>query len=127
TWSQYPVNLILFGFKASGKTYFGKKLANQLNCPFIDTDEELLGKFHSCSISQLYKTLGKKNFRHEEEKMIFSLHTQKQSVIALGGGGAILNKNIVPFLQTLGDLIYLKTSFETVKERILKQDPLPAF
>ena len=35
------MHLILFGFPGSGKTHFGKKLAKQLNRPFVDTDDLL--------------------------------------------------------------------------------------
>ncbi|MBI3236336.1 MAG: hypothetical protein HYZ48_01300 [Chlamydiales bacterium] len=32
------MNTILIGFKSCGKTYFGKKLAEHLSLPFIETD-----------------------------------------------------------------------------------------
>jgi len=35
------MNLILFGFKKCGKTYYGKRIAKELGLPFLDTDQRL--------------------------------------------------------------------------------------
>ena len=79
------LNVILIGFKNSGKTTLGKKLAAHLNWPFFDTDEALLEKHKKRSIKELYEALGEARFREEEQKMIESI-SFTQTVIALGGG-----------------------------------------
>lgn len=60
-------HIILFGFKSCGKTYLGKKLAQQLGHSFLDTDlilEELYaqkyGKLLKCP--QIYRQEGSKVF-----------------------------------------------------------------
>jgi len=120
------MNIILFGFKCSGKTHFGKMLAQELNRPFIDTDERIIEGFsHSLPISQIYRILGEKEFRNQENVVIQSLAQNTRSVIALGGG-TILNPENVKKLQKTGCLIYLAASFKTVQQRIFKKDT-PAF
>ncbi len=118
------MNIILFGFKGSGKTYLGKRFSASLNCPFIDTDElieEMYGKkINTCEI---YKIVGEKAFRDLERSAILSLPLSPPSVIALGGG-AVCNPENVRDLQNIGKLVYLKASFETLKKRITT---MPAF
>ena len=37
--------LILIGFRCAGKTTLGRRLAEKLHCPFIDTDEKIVEKY----------------------------------------------------------------------------------
>lgn len=110
------MNLILFGFKGSGKTHFGKLLARKMERPFIDTDE---------GIKDLYTQVGPQQFRALERAAIVKLQHVENSIIALGGG-AVLDPQNVELLQTIGALVYLKTGPETLKKRIF-QGKLPAF
>ncbi len=119
------MNIILFGFKASGKTYLGEKLAKHLQRPFIDTDRLILQCHPSSSIQEIYQTLGEKKFRAIEQEIILSL-SAKESVIALGGG-SVTQKKAVLKLQNIGKLVYLNTSFETIKKRIFEMGKIPAF
>lgn len=120
------MNLLLFGFKASGKTHFGKLLANHLHRPFIDTDDlivDLYGKKQK--IKEIYKKLGESGFRDLEKKAIGLLKGIENSIIALGGG-TVLDPENVEMLQKLGALIYLKADGAKLKTRIFK-DELPPF
>ncbi len=119
------MNIILFGFKASGKTYFGQKLAKLLQKPFFDVDDLICQATAFSSIREVYQHLQEENFRSLEQNIIFSLEKQKNSVIALGGG-SVNEKKTVLFLQNIGTLVYLKASFETVKQRILTMKQLPS-
>ena len=116
------MNIILFGFKGVGKTHFGKLLSLHLNRPFIDTDD-LMGPL--LSSREIYETLGEKGFRKMEEEIVETLASQSDSVIALGGG-TVLSVSNVRLLQKIGRLIYLRSHFDPLKERILKNGP-PSF
>ncbi|MBU6383006.1 MAG: hypothetical protein KGQ49_00985 [Verrucomicrobia bacterium] len=124
------MNLLLFGFKASGKTHFGKRLAHAMHRPFIDTDDLIIelyrkemGKTARCR--DIHKKLGEEGFRALERRALRELQHVQNSIIALGGG-AILDPNNVEFLQTVGALVFLKASPETLKMRVLK-DEIPSF
>lgn len=124
------MNLILFGFKGSGKTHFGKLLALELHRPFIDTDDLVLEAYAKMKgkrrkIQEIYAEFGPIGFREFEKKAIQSLKGVDQSIIALGGGTVLAAENVA-FLQTIGALIYLKTGAETLKKRIF-QGELPSF
>jgi shikimate kinase len=118
------MNLILFGFKGVGKTFYGRKLAHLMHRPFIDTDdlsEELYAeeKGERLTSKQIFQELGAVPFRALEKQAVFSLGKIKNSVIALGGG-AIVDPDNLEFLQKLGALVYLKASPETLRLRMQK-------
>ncbi len=121
------MNLLLFGFKASGKTHFGKLLSHEMHRPFIDTDDLILECYDEKvpNVRQIHKKLGEKEFRTLEKKAIQFLKNVNNSIIALGGG-TVLDPENVEFLQTVGALVFLKASAEKLKKRIL-QGEIPSF
>lgn len=125
------MNLILFGFKSSGKTTLGKKLAQYLNRPLIDTDrllEELYFKQtgQKLTFREIFSTIGDTAFRALESDVVQQLKGTKNAIIAVGGG-LILNPQNAAFLAKLGQLVYLKVSKETLKKRILGKSEPPAY
>ena len=124
------MNIILFGFKSCGKTYFGKQLSNHLSRPFIDTDrfieeEYALLKHELISCREIYFKLGEEGFRALETQVLASLQNVQNAVIAVGGG-MILHRTNLEILKKMGKLIYLMLDKETLKKRVLSS-PLPAF
>lgn len=117
-------NLILFGFKGCGKTYFGTYLAKQIGYSFIDTDQ-LIEELHGENLSNLeiYKKIGEQEFRKLERLAIASLSGVTTTIIALGGGAILSSEN---HLEKMGQLVYLETTKETLKKRLFSQHPLPA-
>jgi len=110
------LNWILFGFKAAGKTYFGK----QLNLPFIDTDI-LIEQIEKKSIREIVQQKGEIFFRYLEKKVIRELHVANH--VFSVGGGAVLDPENLAHLQALGKMLYLKCPKEVLKERMLKSTP----
>jgi shikimate kinase len=108
------MNLILFGFKGCGKTYFGRRAA--VDYPFLDTDELLSKKYGGRSPRELFLEWGEAKFRLEERQIVKEIAGVTKSIISLGGG-TVLNPNNVILLQTMGTLIYLKASFELIQLR----------
>lgn len=124
------MNIILFGFKGCGKTYFGKRLAEKMKRRFIDADT-LISELYTQNTNQIktireiYREAGEMKFRDWEREAIHTLEHAKDSVIALGGGSAIDPKNVA-FLKSIGELVYLQASFQSLRKRIFKTD-IPAF
>lgn len=115
------MNIILFGFKGAGKTTFGKRLAEKLNLPFIDLDDFIEKGMHK-TIREIYQEVGEFGFRKIEKEHLQKLVGLPPHVIALGGG-TVLDPENVKLLQTMGELIYLRASFETIQKRV-QQTPL---
>jgi shikimate kinase len=124
------MNIILFGFKKSGKTLFGKQLAAACQRPFVDTDSVVETIFAQEtgqleSLYQIIQKIGFNAFRALEKKAVQSLQQVKKSVIAVGGG-TVLDPDTINQLEQLGQMVYLKASKENLKKRVLSGE-LPLF
>jgi shikimate kinase len=113
-------NLILFGYKSSGKTYFGKLLAQELECTFIDTDLLVEKQFcETLDCRQICLKIGDEGFRQLEAGVIDSLGKTINAIVAVGGG-AVLNPENCEKLKTFGRLVYLEVEREVIRQRIFK-------
>lgn len=124
------MNMILFGFKKCGKTYFGLTVAQKMHMHFIDTDQKIeelyQSRYHKkLSCKQIAEHHGLNTLRELEKQAIFSLEKIDNAVVALGGG-AVLDKENVDYLQKIGSLVYLRAEKESLKTRILSGD-IPAY
>lgn len=100
--------IFLVGFMGSGKTTLGKKLANRLDVPFLDTDQEI-ERQENTSIDTLFREKGETYFRSCEKKIIDTFSFSKDMVISLGGGLPCFS-NLMETLNNKGITIYLKRS-----------------
>ncbi len=120
------MNIILFGFRKCGKTYYGIKLAQKLHKEFIESDhliEELYAAQHHQSLS--YRDIAKKHgfdfFRSLEKHVVLLLLQKKNYVLSLGGG-VVLDPENVARLQEHSLMIYLEAPKDVLKARILSGD-----
>ena len=107
----------------SGKTEVGKRLAQRLGYAFLDTDkliEEKTGK----SISEIFREEGESSFRELETEVIKNLSGITGYIISTGGGIVIREENILS-LKNIGLVVWLKTSPETIINRISSETHRP--
>jgi len=100
-----------------GKSTLGKKLANKLNIPFIDSDTEI-EKIHQKTIGEIFGEQGESRFRLMEKEFIDSLDTQEEFVLATGGGMPCYN-NVLEQLNELGTTYYLERSAKELANRLV--------
>lgn len=111
------LKVILIGFMASGKSTLGKKLANKLGIPFIDSDskiEELNSRF----ISEIFENDGEEVFRKMETDFILNYPFPDSFVLSTGGGMPCFNENISK-LNEIGTTFYLKRPSKELVNRLL--------
>jgi len=110
------MNIILIGYRSSGKSTVGKMLANLLEREFVDIDETI-EKRHKKSISDIVKSHGWDYFRMIERDVIKEVSKRDNLVIA-PGGGAVLNSDNVRALKKKGFMIWLVADCETIRKRM---------
>lgn len=110
-------NIILIGFMGSGKTTIGAALSDQLNRPFLDTDE-LIERQEGRSITDIFAAEGESYFRRKETEVLKRLSEDSVERIISVGGGTPLREENRKLLHRIGKVVYLKVSPETVYERI---------
>jgi shikimate kinase len=110
------MNLVLMGYRCTGKTSVGRILASRLKKPFYDTDE-LIQASSGKSVREMVEEGGWPFFRREEKQVIAGLSEKDESVIALGGGAVLAEENL-RHLKGKGFFIWLKADAETIVKRM---------
>jgi shikimate kinase len=111
------VSIVLIGYRGSGKTTIGKRLADKLWQSFVDSDD-LIVKQAGMSIADIFRKHGEQHFRDLETAAVRQVAQIKDHVIALGGG-AVMRPENRQILKSAGHkLIYLRCEPETLARRI---------
>ena len=108
----------------SWKTTIGKKLAQNMNMKFIDTDDAI-EKIMSMTINEIFIEFGENRFRNMESSY-FIEKTKNKGYIFSTGGGIVLNKKNRDILSNFGITFFLEASIEELIKRIsnTKKRPL---
>jgi shikimate kinase len=112
------MNIIFTGYRCTGKTSSGRRLAQLLGCAFYDADDliiELTGR----SVEQIVAEKGWPAFREVERAVILELSGKDNCVIA-PGGGAVLDDRNVEALKRNGLFVWLVADTETIARRLKK-------
>ena len=110
------MNIVLIGFRGTGKSTVGRLLANRLERDFIDSDkhiESTTGK----TIKNIFEDDGEEGFRQIEADTITELSKDDNKVISAGGGVVLREKNINN-LKGNGFLVLLEATPEIIHSRI---------
>jgi shikimate kinase len=110
------MRIYLTGFMGSGKTTYGKALAEKMDYGFTDLDEEAEKKAGK-NIPAIFETEGEPHFRKLESEALKATATLENHVIATGGGAAC-HENQMDWMRENGLTVYLKL-FEGELERRL--------
>jgi shikimate kinase len=117
--------IVLIGPMGAGKTTLGKRLAKELQLPFIDTDKKISSKHGS--VTRIFETKGEEFFRDLETAEL-EASLQEPAVVATGGGAVLREQNRelmrehhVVFLDTASEHVIGKINLE--KRPLLKSNP----
>jgi len=110
------MNIVLIGYRCTGKTSVGRKLSERFHIPFYDTDE-LIQKHTGKTIREIVEEKGWESFREEEKAVIRELPSLADTVIA-AGGGAVMDAENREALGRNGLFILLTADVRTIVERM---------
>jgi len=117
------MNLVLIGYRCTGKTTIGEILAERLGWPLVDTDT-LIQDRAGRSIQEIVAEGGWADFRRREREVIADVAARDSQVIS-AGGGAVLDEENAAALRARGRVALLTAAAETIWER-MKADPKTA-
>lgn len=109
-------NLVLIGYRASGKSSVAAALARRLHRPWVDLDEVLVQEA-GCSIAEIVAKEGWKGFRRREKELTQRFGQARGQVLATGGG-VVLDPENVEVLRKNGIVIWLKAAPAVIRERL---------
>ncbi|MDQ4148466.1 MAG: shikimate kinase [Actinomycetota bacterium] len=113
--STLPI-IALIGPSGAGKTEIGRRLAQRLGRPFLDTDRQIVSRAGR-SISQIFADDSEEGFRKLEEQAVADAASTPGAVVACGGG-VVLRPANVRALRSAGVVVYLMASPETAAARV---------
>ena len=112
------MNVILIGYRGSGKTTLGRKLADQLWKTFVDVDDGIRARFANKTITRIWNEDGERAYRDTEVAVTRELCRRDDQVIGLGGGTLMESGAREAVEQADAVRIYLKCDPEELNRRI---------
>lgn len=109
-------NVVLIGYRGTGKTAVGRVLARKLRYSFIDTDAMIEARAGS-TISRLVEKEGWPRFRELEREVLRDLRPVEGAVIATGGGVPEDPGNL-EILPGLGRVVWLTAQNGEILKRL---------
>jgi len=115
------MSTILIGYRGSGKTTTGRKLADHLWQKFVDADDLVIAKAGK-TIAEIFQQDGESKFRELEAQAVRDASKLGDHVIALGGGAPLRDENRDTIRSAGHRVIYLRCEPEELLRRI-QSDP----
>ncbi len=115
--------IVLVGLMGAGKTTIGRRLAQLLDIPFVDSDQEIV-EAAGCSISDIFELYGEEVFRDLEKRVMKRLLGQGACVIATGGG-AFIQPVIREQILEKSIAVWLNAELDVLVDRVSRRDTRP--
>ena len=109
-------NIVLVGFMGTGKTSVGKRLAERLGMPMIDTDDIIVAD-SGMDIPDIFAQHGEVHFRDLESAAVCKASTLENHVISTGGG-VVLRESNLDMLKRNGIVFCLTATTEEIWRRV---------
>ena len=119
-----PPNLVLIGYRATGKTSVGARLAEVLQRPFVDLDQVLVREAGR-SVADIVAQGGWAEFRRLEKELVARYRDARGLVLATGGG-VVLDPDNVAALRENGIIIWLTADPAAIQARLAQDQPRDA-
>jgi shikimate kinase len=110
------MNLILVGYRGTGKSVVAELLARRFGLRVVHLDVEIEQKAGRC-IPEIVKDVGWPGFRDLEEEVVRTFARRDGQVLDCGGGVVEREANF-EVLRRAGTVIWLKASTDTIVQRI---------
>ena len=109
--------VFIIGFMGAGKSTTAGELGQICGRSVIEMDEAIERR-QGMSISDIFERFGEKYFRDLETEFIESLANSGGCIVSCGGGAVLRARNII-LMKSMGKIVLLTASPETVYKRLL--------
>jgi shikimate kinase len=118
------MNIVLIGYRGTGKSVVGELLALHLGIPCIGMDAKIAARA-GMSIPEIVERFGWTEFRDLESKMVLEL-SGLDNIIMDTGGGVIERPENIEALKKNSRIFWLQASVDTIVRRIQADTQRPA-
>ena len=110
------MNIVLIGYRGSGKTSVGRAVAARLGFSFVDTDA-LIEQRAGCTIAEIFARETEAGFRRRETEVVVEVAAGDRAIISAGGGAVLADVNVLA-LKAGGWLVWLRAPAAVLWQRI---------
>jgi shikimate kinase len=114
------MKIFLIGFMGSGKTHWGRLLSKKLGLAFFDLDSVIVDQ-EKKPVADIFSEKGEEYFRYKETEALERIVEGQDGLILSCGGGTPCFFNNIEFMKKNGKVIWLNTSIDVLKQRLLKE------
>lgn len=107
----------------AGKSLIGQKLAEKLECPFLDLDDKI-EEIAAQPIPEIFDEAGEAGFRTLERRALLQVIREFEGIVALGGG-SLQNQHMLDHLKLNGLLVFIETPIPVILDRISEDENRP--
>lgn len=118
------MNIVLIGYRGTGKTSVARRLGLRLGWTWVDADVEIelaAGK----SIAEIFADDGESAFRDLEDQVLTRLFARDDHVLALGGGAVVRDENR-RLITGAGRVVWLRASPQAIALRVAEDPASPS-
>ena len=110
------MNIYLVGYRCTGKSSVGQKLAASMGWAFVDTDLRVVAQAGQ-EIAAIVKANGWPHFRRLEQACLRAVADKHHQVVATGGG-IVLDAHNVKIMKRSGVVVWLTAAPDTIRQRM---------
>lgn len=114
------MRIFLIGYMGSGKTHWGKQVADRLHLPFYDLDEVII-QSEQKSVNDIFESSGEEYFRVKEKDTLEKLVEENESMVLSTGGGTPCFFNNIDLMKKYGTVVWLNTHVDILLNRLIKE------
>lgn len=111
--------IFLLGFMGAGKSYWGRQLAERLQLPLYDLDEQIV-EAEGRTVAEIFTEKGEVYFRERERDFLHRLAEKPAFLLSCGGGTPCYFDNMA-FMNQTGLTVWLNSSVSVMVERLLRK------
>jgi shikimate kinase len=119
------VNIVMLGYRGTGKSVISKILSVKLRMKLYKIDD-LISQSAGKTIPEIVVEEGWGSFRKQESEIVAKVSGKAKNSIIDCGGGVVLNDANISNLKKDGVCVVLTASLETIMERIRHDRNRPA-
>lgn len=116
-------SIVFVGLMGAGKTAIGRKVAQALGLPFLDSDHEIEAASR-LTVPELFELYGEAEFRALEQRVIQRILETPRQVLSTGGG-AFMNAQTREAVAASGISVWLMADLDVLMERVAKKQNRP--
>ncbi len=118
-------HVFIIGMPGSGKSSLGRRAANDLGLPYVDTDGRITATF-GCPVTDIFDQYGQDAFRRAETNLLIQLTRETPAIVSTGGGMILRDENRA-IMRSNGLILLIDRPLEDIMSDIkLDRRPLLA-